>query len=113
MEYRVKSPKFLLHVFQFYYLNIEILKFYENWNVWKFWNLMKILKFWHYFENVALFFVFIFFVILKFWNEILKFLENFGNFEIFWNLKCFEIFEVLTLFWNVAIFFVILEFWNF
>jgi hypothetical protein len=30
VEYRVKSPKFLLHVFQYYYLNIEILKFYEN-----------------------------------------------------------------------------------
>jgi hypothetical protein len=23
VEYRVKSPKFLLHVFQYYYLNIE------------------------------------------------------------------------------------------
>ena len=30
VEYRVKSPNFLLHVFQYYYLNIKILKFYEN-----------------------------------------------------------------------------------
>jgi hypothetical protein len=28
-------------IFQYYYLNIKSLKFYEN---WKFWNLMKILK---------------------------------------------------------------------
>jgi hypothetical protein len=27
---KCSSPKFLLHVFQYYYLNIEILKFYEN-----------------------------------------------------------------------------------
>ena len=26
VEYRVKSPKFVLHVFQYYYLNIKILK---------------------------------------------------------------------------------------
>jgi hypothetical protein len=30
VEYRVKSPKFVLHVLEYYYLNIEILKFYEN-----------------------------------------------------------------------------------
>jgi hypothetical protein len=30
VEYRVKSPKFLYYVFQYYYLNIKILKFYEN-----------------------------------------------------------------------------------
>jgi hypothetical protein len=30
-KYRVKSPKFVLHVLEYYYLNIEILKFYENW----------------------------------------------------------------------------------
>jgi hypothetical protein len=38
VEYRVKSPKFLYYVFQYYYLNIKILKFYENW------NFLKILK---------------------------------------------------------------------
>jgi hypothetical protein len=25
----------ILHVFQYYYLNIKIFKFYENWNFWK------------------------------------------------------------------------------
>ena len=38
VEYRVKSPKFLYYVFQYYYLNIKILKFYENL------NFLKILK---------------------------------------------------------------------
>jgi hypothetical protein len=47
VEYIVKSPKFLLHVFQYYYLNIKILKFYENWNVW---NFLKILKSFENFE---------------------------------------------------------------
>jgi hypothetical protein len=64
VEYRVKSPKFLLHVFQYYYLNIKILKFYENWNVW---NFLKILKSYENFEI--------------FWN--------FWNFEIFEVLKFF------------------------
>ena len=30
-------------IFQYYYLHIKILKFYENWN---FWNFLKILKYW-------------------------------------------------------------------
>jgi hypothetical protein len=43
-------------IFQYYYLNIEILKFYENWNFlnfWKilsFWNFLKILKSYENFE---------------------------------------------------------------
>ena len=90
VEYRVKSPKFLLHVFQYYYLNIEILKFYENWNVWNFlkilksyenleffWNLkfLNILKFSHFLKILNFkFFLFIFFI-LEFWNfwKFLKF----------------------------------------
>jgi hypothetical protein len=38
-----------LHVLEYYYLNIEILKFYENWNVW---NFLKILK---SYENLEFF----------------------------------------------------------
>ena len=64
MEYRVNSPKFLLHVFQYYYLNIKILKFYENWCL-------------KYFEKF----------------EILWKLEIFFKFEIFEYFEVFTFFE--------------------
>ena len=49
-------------IFQYYYLNIKILKFYENWNCV---NYLKILKYWSFFY--------------KFWYpmQILNFLEIF------------------------------------
>jgi hypothetical protein len=104
VEYRVNSPKFLLHVFQYYYLNIKILKFYENWclkyfekfeilwkfeiwNFWIFWSFHIFWKFW------TLNFKFFFFI-LEFWI----FFLNFRNFEIFWNFWNFENFEVLKFF---------------
>ena len=104
MEYRVNSPKFLLHVFQYYYLNIKILKFYENWclkyfekfeilwkfeiwNFWIFWSFHIFWKFW----TLNFFYFFFYFRILKFFENF----RNFGIFKHFWN---FEIFEVLKFF---------------
>ena len=105
MEYRVKSSKFLLHVFQYYYLNIEILKFYENWNVWNFLKILKSNENFEFFWNLKfwIFWNFHFLKILNFFElffyfRILKFFENFRNFEIFWNFRNFEIFEVLKFF---------------
>jgi hypothetical protein len=68
VEYRVKSPKFLLHVFQYYYLNIKILKFYENWNVWNF------LIFWsfHIFWKFLTLNFFHFFLFYNIWMNIFK-----------------------------------------
>jgi hypothetical protein len=57
-----KSLIFILHMFfQYYYLNIKILKFYENWNFWNFWNLKKC---WILFENFEILWNFL--KILKF-----------------------------------------------
>jgi hypothetical protein len=59
-------------VFQYHYLNIKILKFYENWNflnflkIWSFWNFLKILKSYEHFE-----------FFWNFWN-----FEFLGNFEL-------------------------------
>ena len=100
MEYRVKSPNFYItYVFQYYYLNIKILKFYERWNFrnfWKFWNLnffeiFEVLTFFENFEILNL-------NLKKNYFRILNFFENFRNFEIFWNFWNFEIFEVLKFF---------------
>jgi hypothetical protein len=33
VEYRVKSPKFVLHVFQYYYLKLKCLTFFENFEI--------------------------------------------------------------------------------
>ena len=60
----LKSLIFILHVFQYYYLNIKILKFYETEIFWKFWNLMKILNFfekkiWNL--NIFIFIIYFFF----------------------------------------------------
>jgi hypothetical protein len=61
---------YITYVFQYYYLNIKILKFYENWN---FWNFLKILKCYENFE-----------ILRKFWNfEILNFkFKQFKNFKL-------------------------------
>jgi hypothetical protein len=64
-----KSLIFILHVFQYYYLNIKILKFYESWNIW---NFKKKLKSYENFEFLNSF------NFLIFWN--------FLNFEILWKL---------------------------
>ena len=60
---------YFTYVFQYYYLNIKILKFYENWNLW---NFMKILKSYENFEFLWIF-------------------GNFWNLEIFWKFWNFEL----------------------
>jgi hypothetical protein len=71
---------YITYVFQYYYLNIKILKFYENWN---FWNFLKILKCYENFE-----------ILRKFWNfEILNFkFKQFKNFKLRfdWTQKAVE-----------------------
>ena len=79
------------------YLNIKILKFYENWNFlnflkilsfWTFWNLSKILKFfkigkyWNFWKILNFKKIF-FLLILEFWN-FMKFLKFLGNLHSFW-----------------------------
>jgi hypothetical protein len=64
-------------IFQYYYLNIKILKFYENWNFWNFWKIWNIeffLKILISYENFDFF--------LNFWN--FEMFLNFWNIEIFW-----------------------------
>jgi hypothetical protein len=80
VEYRVKSPKFLLHVFQYYYLNIEFLKFYENWNVWNFFKNLEIL--WK-FRIFLKFEIFEYFEVFTFFENILKFYK----FRYFWSFE--------------------------
>jgi hypothetical protein len=75
-------------IFLYYYLNIKILKFYENWN---FCYLLKILK------------------IQNFLKIFISY-ENSNIFKNFWNL------EIFKNFWNIDVlnfFLLILEFWNF
>jgi hypothetical protein len=60
-------------IFQYYYLNIKILKCYENWN---FLNFLKILSFWNFWNRMKILNLFLIFEILKF----------FEIFEIFWTL---------------------------
>ena len=55
-------------IFQYYYLNIKILKFYENWNFLNFENFI-ILKSYENFE--------FFFEIFEIWKKIMKFYENY------------------------------------
>jgi hypothetical protein len=57
VEYRVKSPKFLLHVFQYYYLNIEILKSYENLEFFWILKFLNIFEVFTFFENFELAFL--------------------------------------------------------
>ena len=73
-----KSLIFILHDFQYYYLNIM-----------KFWNFMKT-------EISEIFW--------KFWNlmKVLKSYENFEFFEIFWNFWNFEtFFKFFLKFWTL------------
>jgi hypothetical protein len=70
---------FLLHVFQYYYLNIKILKFYENleffeiWNFWIFWSFHIFWKFW-----TLNFFLFFF---TDYWTDLWTFFSLDNNFK--------------------------------
>jgi GTP cyclohydrolase III len=86
VEYIVKSPKFVLHVFQYYYLNIKILKFYtfEPFIHWtKNFKTSKILKF-QKFQNTMYFKISKIFK--KFQNSKIKNNKNL-MFQIFKNVK--------------------------
>jgi hypothetical protein len=73
-------------IFQYYYLNIKILKFYENWN---FLNFLKILKYWNFWKSLIFCenfeFCWNFQFCWNFWN--LKKKINFWNIEIFWGTQ--------------------------
>jgi hypothetical protein len=68
VEYRVKSPNFYItYVFQYYYLNIKILKFHENLN---FWNFLKKFE-----------------ILWKFWLHILRYFCIFRSPVIYWRVN--------------------------
>ena len=92
----LKVLKFYIpYLFQYYYLNIKILKFYQN---WIFWKKKIIFKSYENFEMKTKFWIF---EILKFVEnfEILNFKKNFffRNFEMLWNFMKTEIFQFWTL----------------
>jgi hypothetical protein len=45
---------YITYVFQYYHLNIKILKFYENWNIWKFLKILKSYENFEFFWNFSI-----------------------------------------------------------